>query len=84
VAIQPFDKLTALSEVEGLDCFVAPQRGTPRNDRIHKQTLGRELVDSAAKAPRHMKRWEGACEQPAGSVVAPNMRRPACHATRRQ
>jgi hypothetical protein len=24
VAIQPFDRLTALSEVEALDCFVVP------------------------------------------------------------
>jgi hypothetical protein len=34
VAIQPFDRLTALSGVEGLDYFVVPQSGTSRNDRI--------------------------------------------------
>ena len=39
VAIQPFDKLTALSGVEGLDYIVVPQSGTSRNDRIHKPPL---------------------------------------------
>jgi hypothetical protein len=39
VAIQPFDRLTALSGVEGLDYFVVPQSGTSRNDRIPKQPL---------------------------------------------
>ena len=34
VAIQPFDRLTALSGVEGLDCFVTPNRRIPRNDRF--------------------------------------------------
>jgi hypothetical protein len=39
VAIQPFDRLTALSRVEGLDCFVVPQSGSPRNDRIRRHVL---------------------------------------------
>jgi hypothetical protein len=39
VAIQPFDRLTALSGVEGLDYFVVPQSGASRNDRIPKQPL---------------------------------------------
>jgi hypothetical protein len=39
VAIQPFDRLTVLSGVEGLDYFVVPQSGASRNDRIPKQPL---------------------------------------------
>ena len=39
VAIQPLDRLGALSLPKRLDCFVVPPSGTPRNDRIRRRAL---------------------------------------------